>query len=267
MVRAWDEEGVAHRPYCALIDADRTDPLSNHYFRYLHDHGLADAYDHGRLPPDHPGSHTHRFVSDRPHEHSLEVPTGDETLAFLRGRDLRRPFFAQMRLQRPHEPLSPSPERAGMYPAGDIDLPDNVSDLFERGFAGKPAFQREQVTRQRPIAAHGSYPYVATDADDLRRQLTHYYALITIIDVQIGRVVDYLREAGELDNTVIAYVADHGDFAREHGLTQKNLGIYSVRTASAFRWKMPLAAMLRTAQRWDFLSRMRAVRWSVRRDW
>ena len=64
------------------------------------------------------------------------------------------------------------------------------------------------------------------DEDELRRQLTHYYALVTIIDEEIGRVIEHLREQGELDDTVIVYVADHGDFAGDHGLMQKNFGIY-----------------------------------------
>ncbi|MBI3973019.1 MAG: sulfatase-like hydrolase/transferase [Chloroflexi bacterium] len=220
MIRAWDEEGFEHIRYCDLCDADRDDPLTNHYFRYLYEHGLADKYDFGTLPPNHPGKGSLWFVSEIPHEHSIEVWTGNETLAFLRGRDRRRPFFVQMTFQRPHAPLSPSPERAHMYSPDEVDVPSSACDLFERGFATKPAFQRRHVTR------HGGYPFVPADEAELRRHLTHYYALVSIIDEQIGRVLDYLREEGELENTVIVYVADHGDFAGDHGLMQKNFGIY-----------------------------------------
>jgi choline-sulfatase/uncharacterized sulfatase len=220
MIRAWDEEGFEHIRYCDLCDADRSDVLSHHYFRYLHEHGLAELYDLGTLPKDHPGKGTHWFVSPIPHEHSLEVWTGKETVKFLEGRDRRRPFFAQMSFQRPHAPLSPSPERADLYAPQDLDIPDSARDLFERGFATKPEFQRRHVARR------GGYPYVPADPDELRRQLAHYYALITIIDEEIGRVLDHLRQAGDLDNTIIVYVADHGDFAGDHGLMQKNFGIY-----------------------------------------
>ena len=220
MVGEWDREGFEHLRYCDLTDADRLDPLTGHYYKYLHDHGIADLYDLGTLPPDHAGRGSHWFVSPIPHEHSIEVWTGNETLGFLEGRDRRRPFFAQMTFQRPHAPLSPSPERADMYAPEDIDIPASACDLFERRFETKPEWQR------RRVEGHGGYPYVSADEDELRKQLTHYYALISIIDEEIGRVIDHLRETGDLGNTVICYVADHGDFAGDHGLVQKNLGIY-----------------------------------------
>jgi len=220
MIRAWDEEGFEHLRYCDLADADRADPLTNHYFNYLHKNGLADRYDFGTLPAGHPGKATQWFVSQIPHEHSVEVWTGNESLAFLQQRDRRRPFFLQMTFQRPHAPLSPSTERAGMYAPEDVDIPTSARDLFERHFAGKPAFQRQHT------AKHRGYPFVSQDEAELRRHLSHYYALVSIIDEQIGRVLDHLRETGELENTVICYVADHGDFAGEHGLMQKNFGIY-----------------------------------------
>ena len=220
MVGQWDREGFEHLRYCDLCDADRTDPLTNHYFRHLVEHGLATLYDQGTLPPGHPGKGSHWFVSPIPHEHSLEVWTGDETLKFLEGRDRRRPFFAQMTFERPHAPLSPSTERAEMYRPDDCDIPASACDLFERRFATKPTFQRDRT------ASPGGYPFVPTDPDELRRHLAHYFALISIIDEQVGRVLDHLRQAGDLDNTVVVYVADHGDFAGDHGLMQKNLGIY-----------------------------------------
>lgn len=220
MIRRWDQEGFEYLRYCDLCDAERDDPLTTHYFRYLVENGLAELYDQGTLPQGHPGRRTHWFVSDIPHEHSLEVWTGNETLGFLRGRDRRRPFFVQMTFQRPHAPLSPSRKRADMYRPEDIDLPASVRDLFERGFATKPEWQRRHIADRR------SYPYVPQDERELQVQLTHYYALISIMDEEMGRVVDYLRDEGELDNTIIVYVADHGDFGGDHGLVQKNFGIY-----------------------------------------
>jgi arylsulfatase A-like enzyme len=142
----------------------------------------------------------------------------------LRGRDRRRPFFAQVSFQRPHAPLSPSPEQADLYQPEDVDLPASALDAFERGheraFASKPPFQRAHVAR------HGGSPFVLADADELRRHLAFYYTLITVIDEQIGRLIAHLAETGDLANTVIVYVADHGDFAGDHGLMQKNFGIY-----------------------------------------
>jgi len=53
MVAKWDREAYEHLRYCDLCDADRRDLTKHHYFRYLIDHGLADRYEDGTLPPDH----------------------------------------------------------------------------------------------------------------------------------------------------------------------------------------------------------------------
>lgn len=56
--------------------------------------------------------------------------------------------------------------------------------------------------------------------------MARHFTLITMIDAQIGRILTHLDRTGEREQTVIVYVADHGDFAGEHGLVLKNLGIY-----------------------------------------
>jgi choline-sulfatase/uncharacterized sulfatase len=124
-----------------------------------------------------------------------------------------------MSFQRPHAPIAPAKEHFDMYDPQDIVLPDNAFDFLENRFAGKPKFIQEKV-------AKSSYPLADPNPDRLKRVIASYYALITVIDMEIGRVLDKLQEMGELDNTVIVYVADHGDFAGEHGLFHKNLGIY-----------------------------------------
>lgn len=220
--RRWMEEGFAHRRYCDLADAEPDDPRSCHYFDHLVRHGLADAYDHGKLTPDRPGSRMEAFVSELPLAHSLEVWTGDQTLSFLENREKQKPFFVQMSFERPHDPYAPSPERADLYHAPDLPLPGNSGDYLSRRLEGKPAFQQEYAQGE----SGSGYPYRPRDASDLQMQLAHYYALISMIDEQIGRVIDFLEASGELENTIIVYHADHGDFAGEHGFMLKNLGLY-----------------------------------------
>ncbi len=221
MIRAWNEAGFEHRRYCDLADSNDGDPRSVAYFQHLIDHGLADAYDLGSRFPGQTGNELERFISEIPLEHHLETWTGNQAVQLLQSRDRARPFMMQMSFQRPHEPLCIPPECADWYDPASLTLPDNISDFFQRGFEGKPGFQQEYVR-----GGVKGYPYRPRDEADLRGQLAYYYTLITLIDQQVGRVLDELRAQGELDNTVICYVADHGDFAGEHGLILKNLGIY-----------------------------------------
>lgn len=220
--RRWLESGFEYLRLSDLCDARSGDPLSCHYFAHLVKHGLGDRYDHGTLFPPHPGAGMRAFTSAIPFAHSLEKWTGDEALAFLEShRDPARPFFLKVSFQRPHDPYSPSPESVALYDAETLTLPDSAADFFDRRFEGKPRFQREYIGGEVE-----GYPYRPRDRADLRRQLAHHFALLTVIDEQIGRVVARLQETGEWENTLVCYLADHGDFAGEHGLALKNLGIY-----------------------------------------
>ena len=214
MVKRWDEAGFEHRRYCDLTDTDRADVLTNHYFKYLVDHGLADRYEDGTLPADSETRLREHGVAQLPYEHGIEHWTGEETLAFLRGRDRRRPFFTFMSFERPHPNFTPAAEHADMYDPESIPLPESAADAYELDFASKPEPVRE-ILRERRV-----------DPDHLRRILAAYYALVTVIDSEIGRVVDLLRAEGELDNTIVIYTADHGDFAGDHGIFRKNIGTY-----------------------------------------
>jgi arylsulfatase A-like enzyme len=58
--------------------------------------------------------------------------------------------------------------------------------------------------------------------EDWAEGVRHYYAFATLIDQQIGRIVDHLEATGLLDNTVILFTADHGETLGTHGgLTDK----------------------------------------------
>ncbi|OGV65491.1 MAG: hypothetical protein A3K19_10415 [Lentisphaerae bacterium RIFOXYB12_FULL_65_16] len=216
MVRNWDNEAYEHIRYCDLCDADRKDPTVHHYFKYLMDHGLADMYEDGGLPREHEAIRKKCAVARLPYEHSIEHWTGNETLAFLNQRDTRRPFLIHMSFERPHPHWTPSADHAGMYNPDAIPLGPDAVDWWERRWAGRPDFIMKAVAGcMRDFTP-----------SDLKKALAYHFALVTVIDMEIGRVLDWLREHGELDNTVIVYTADHGDFAGDHGICDKNIGIY-----------------------------------------
>ena len=107
------------------------------------------------------------------------------------------------------------------YEACKLTLPPTADEVEVRRFEGKPKYQQDYVNETQK-----GYPYVPNDSEDLKRQLAHYYTLISVIDAQIGRIMDWLKAAGIEEETIVVYHADHGDFAGEHGLMLKNLGIY-----------------------------------------
>jgi len=218
----WPTHGFETRRTCDFADAEHhTD--ENHYYSYLERVGYADEYDLGLASSEYP--HT-AFISNIPYEHCVEKWTADETLRWLRTRDDDRPFFAWMTFQRPHPPYAPPPEYADRYDPEDVELP-----LQSDGeFASKPEPWRDRKE---------SDLFRRSDETDIRQVVAYYYALITLIDEQVGRVVDHLRETGELDNTVVVFCSDHGDFAGEHGLVRKNVGISEAVHRVPFVWRWP----------------------------
>lgn len=220
MIRRWDDDGFERVRYTDLCDATHDDPLTTHYFRYLNELGLADFYEEGSPKKGQAYTLDGTAPAVLPYEHSIEHYTGEETLKFLTERDVSRPFFIHMTFQRPHAPIAPAGEFFDLYDPEEIVLPDSAVDYFENRFSGKPGFMR------RMLENGCGYPLADTDPMRLKRCLASYYALITCIDMEIGRVLQKLEEMGELENTIIFYTADHGDFAGDHGLFHKNFGLY-----------------------------------------
>ena len=216
MVKKWDLEAYEHVRYCDLCDADRKDPRTHHYFKYLVDRGLADMYEDGTLPRDHEAVRTRCAVAQLPYEHSIEHWTGEESLAFLNNRDRARPFFVHMSFERPHPHWTPSAEHAGMYDPEEIQLGPDAADWWENRWRGRPEFIMRMIENRMRDFSQAA----------LKKALAYHFALVTVIDMEIGRVLDRLREEGELENTIVVYTADHGDFAGDHGICDKNVGIY-----------------------------------------
>lgn len=55
----------------------------------------------------------------------------------------------------------------------------------------------------------------------MQKWLHGYYALISLLDRQFGRLIEALKESGEYENTIIVYTSDHGDMLGAHGLLKK----------------------------------------------
>jgi len=228
-VPAWDQESYDFIRYNGFCDADPADPLTNHYFRYLVDLGLADHYVEGieNRKPVVPEAYNGSAPWTLPYEHTVEHFTGEQTLQFLQNRDETKPFFISAGFLRPHDPYTPSREFFGLYNPDEIPLPDNITDARE-GFGSKPAFLQSLAADS--FKNRGSdvnrFDFATGDARVLKRAMASYYALVSENDYEIGRIISYLKEHGEYDNTIIIYTADHGDFAGEHGLMAKCFSIY-----------------------------------------
>ncbi len=127
-----------------------------------------------------------------------------------------KPFFLYMAWNAPHDPRQAPKEFLDMYPADKIEVPPNFlpQHPFDIGASGRDE-ELAPFPRTREIV-------------QVHRQ--EYYALITYMDQQMGRVLDALEKSDQADNTYIIVTGDHGLAVGEHGLMGKqNLYDCSVR--------------------------------------
>jgi arylsulfatase A-like enzyme len=141
--------------------------------------------------------------------HSSEV-YADATIHFLEehARSGQDPFFVYLGFNAPHDPRQAPQKYLDMYPVDSIKIPPNF--LPEHPFD-----QGQHRTRDELLA-----PFPRTEFD-VRTHRREYYAIITHLDAQVGRILDALERSGQAENTYVIFTADHGLAVGEHGLMGK----------------------------------------------
>jgi len=120
----------------------------------------------------------------------------------------QRPFFMYLAGPAPHDPRVAPQEYLDKYDVETIPLPPNYLPYhpFDNG---------EMTIRDEKLA-----PWPRTTAE-IRRHLRDYYAVITYLDEQIGRIINALKDIGQYDNTIIVFSSDQGLAIGSHGLMGK----------------------------------------------
>lgn len=152
--------------------------------------------------------------------HWSEV-VANHTLSFLaeakQGSD---PFFIYAAFNAPHDPRQAPKEFVDRYPLSRIAMPAN----FLPEYPHKDAIGCSHKLRDENLA-----PMPRTELA-VKTHRAEYYALITHLDSQFGRILDALDTSGQAENTWIFFTADHGLAVGHHGLLGKqNLYDHSVR--------------------------------------
>lgn len=148
-------------------------------------------------------------------KHSSEL-FSDATIEFLKRHNTEKPFFAYVSFTAPHDPRTMPKEYEEMYDTAKISMPPNFLPNHPWDFGEYKI--RDEVLAQFPR----TIPEVKTNLRD-------YYASITHLDAQIGRIIDALKKSGEYENTIIIYSGDNGVAIGQHGLFGKqNLYEHSI---------------------------------------
>jgi len=142
----------------------------------------------------------------------------DDEVAFLAIRKIYdyarfaagKPFCLMASFTHPHDPYAARARFWNLYRDQDIDLPR------------VPRLDRKDLDphSQRLYDMSAMDDYTVTEAD-LRAARHGYYANISYVDDLIGQMISAIEATGNIDNTVIVFTSDHGDFLGERGLWYK----------------------------------------------
>jgi iduronate 2-sulfatase len=116
-----------------------------------------------------------------------------------------KPFFIAAGFYRPHCPWVTPGKYYDMYNLRDMNLPE-ISETTTKDYPG-PA-----------LSSTNPWPYFGINQDQALECKLAYYAAISFVDAQIGKLLVALDELGLADNTIIVFWSDHGYHLGEHGL-------------------------------------------------
>ncbi|MBP7934853.1 MAG: sulfatase-like hydrolase/transferase [Phycisphaerae bacterium] len=145
---------------------------------------------------------------NRPGEKFSSELFSDTAIRFLHDYKGDKPFFLYVAFTAPHDPRMAPQEYATLYPTTGVLLPPNF--LPEHPFDNGDLRGRDEQLAPWPRT-----PEIA------RQHIAAYYAMITHLDAQIGRILDTLKETGDAENTIVILAGDNGLAVGRHGLMGK----------------------------------------------
>ena len=149
-----------------------------------------------------------------PAEYHQTTWCAEMAIDFIR-RNQRRPWLFSFNCFDPHHPFDPPAEYLRRYAPDRMPLPKYRPGELDN----KPEYQRLD---HRWAHNQSGYFHVAGMTDEDKRQVTAaYYAMVELIDAQVGRVIAALDETGQLENTIMIFMSDHGEMLGDHGIYLK----------------------------------------------
>ncbi|NHA67261.1 sulfatase-like hydrolase/transferase [Phycicoccus flavus] len=157
---------------------------------------------------------------------------GNETVDFLtRSRRTDRPFFFVANFFDPHHGFGAPVEYVERYHAESLSRPTTYDGELD----SKPDIQAEASKRSYAGHAKGFLEYSDEEVQDVRAA---YYAMVTLVDDEVGRILDTLEGQGLAENTIVVFTSDHGEMLGDHQLMLKGPFMYdcAVRVPLLVRW-------------------------------
>lgn len=199
-------------------------PRGQHYERWYHQDGrgaeLTRLYQ-TQIPPLTDAHET--FNSALPVAFHNSTWIGDRSIEYLR-EHRHGPFCLWASFPDPHHPFDAPEPWCWLHDRSDVDLPRHPEPDLERrpwwhraSLEGKPQMANAELRAFREKSSRTP----RQSEGQMRRLIANYYGMISLIDHQVGRLRQAVRDLGLAEKTVIVYSTDHGDWLGDHGLLLK----------------------------------------------
>lgn len=142
-----------------------------------------------------------------------------------RKRDRNRPFCMMLHHKAPHRAWEPDDKHAGLYADRDVPLPETFDDDWSG--RASPAANTTMTIEHDLVTADtkGDPPEGLSPQERKRwkyqRYIKDYLRCVASVDENVGRLLDYLKRSGLLDDTLVVYTSDQGFFLGDHGWFDK----------------------------------------------
>ncbi|HYC49278.1 MAG TPA: sulfatase-like hydrolase/transferase [Burkholderiales bacterium] len=221
--------GFQHVELAALGQMQRGRPMERppvgHYERWLVSRGTDEealALWAQRLRPDTGAAQT--WYSGLPVAWHSSTWVADRTIRWLDRRSTDAPFCAWVSFPDPHHPFDCPAPWSLMYDPQDMPLPAHRTRDLER----RPWWHKASLEGTPQLADPALFKFRTersrmpdqTDAQ-LAEMTANYYGMISLIDHNVGRILDALDSAGLAQDTLVIYTSDHGELLGNHGLYLK----------------------------------------------
>ena len=184
--------------------------------KYMTLHGVTRPNDRNQSDPDWLSKYQGVVWHEEERFHS-DVFIGNSTVRWVETNQSQKPLFLQVGFTGPHEPWDPLQRHLDLYE--DREVPPRV--YKEDELDEKPPQHLAHQQFHANTAHESQIDIASADEDDIARMRRHYYAKITTVDEQVGRVMDALESRGYLENSVVVFCSDHGELLGDHKLAYK----------------------------------------------
>lgn len=141
-------------------------------------------------------------------QYFLDHYIANESVAAIRKRDKRKPLLLNAMFLAPHPPFHIPDPYFSMFDDQNLKLPSNVGVWYPN---------------QSPLQLYNLTGFLGTryDRDQWRDVWKKYLGLVKLLDDEVGRILQALKDEGLYEKSIIVFTADHGEMLGSHSLWQK----------------------------------------------